>query len=661
MNPAMNPAINPAIQPQDLQLLGERLQRGLRDASAQPLAVQVRCGVKQGTLLILAQHLPDIVLNPRQIVSTLEQVFRRSQAEMNLGELPVRLYLRIVGQEKPYAAYGLTAQPVALAAVESPVESSSEALENVLPDDAAARLEPGLPRGDDSGAADSGASDATAGDAAANGEMRAMTWLETHNGDRPDSVTVPVKAVAAEAEAAETEAAKTETNGLRRMGAAIESGLFWLTQPFVLISTGVALVAFCGTLYGLTRPCVLGFCEPLQTAQQLGETAQLAVQTAQSPQDVVDAYGKLVEANYLLDRIPSWSGYHAAAMNLMQTHEQEAAVLVQVVMAQDVAMQAAIKSQKPPHPLPTWQEIEQLWQQAIAHLERVSPDSPVHQLSDRKLVEYRANLAAIQRRIAIEKHAQEQVNLARKTAQVAEARNGIALSLPTWQLTQSTWKTAMDLLRQVPQTTMPYAEAQQLLALYQPRLLASRSHLQQEQQASSTYNRALALASQAQRSEALDQWSQAVNQWQEALRYAQQVPQNTSQSTQAQTLVTAYKAALVTAQDRLKLAVSDQTAQGALARTCAGTPRVCTYSRMGNVMQVRITPSYDQALQQAAAATQAKGEDDAQAAMMLNFSPLLQAIAVAGEESQLPIQLFNANGSLFGTYDPRLDGFVNQE
>jgi hypothetical protein len=621
----MNSAMNPAIQPQDLQLLGERLQRGLRDASTQPLAVQVRCGVKQGTLLILAQHLPDIVLTPRQIVSTLEHGFRRSQSEMNLGNLPVRLYLRIVGQEKPYAAYGLTAQPVALAVVASP----SEALDSALTDGSAARLEPG----------------------SASGEMRAMTWLETHNGDRPDSVTVPVKAVAAEPKA----------NGLQRLGAAIESGLFWLTQPFVLISTGVALVAFCGTLYGLTRPCVLGVCEPLQTAQQLGETAQLAVQTAQSPQDVVDAYGKLVEANYLLDRIPSWSGYHAAAMNLMQTHEQEAAVLVQVVMAQDVAMQAAIKSQKPPHPLPTWQEIEQLWQQAIAHLERVSPDSPVHQLSDRKLVEYRANLAAIQRRIAIEKHAQAQVNLARKTAQVAEARNGIALSLSTWQLTQSTWKTAMDLLRQVPQTTMPYAEAQQLLALYQPRLLASRSHLQQEQQASSTYNRALALASQAQRSEALDQWSQAVSHWQEALRYAQQVPQNTSQSTQAQTLVTAYKAALVTAQERLKLAVSNQTAQAALERTCAGSPRVCTYSRMGNVMQVRITPSYDQALQQAAAETQAKGEYDAQAAMMLNFSPLLQAIAVAGEESQLPIQLFNASGSLFGTYDPRLNGFVNEE
>lgn len=651
MNSAMNPAMNPAIQPQDLQVLGERLQRGLREASAQPLAVQVRCGVKQGALLILAQHLPDSVLNPRQIVSTLEQVFRRSQSEMNLGERPVRLYLRIVGQEKPYAAYGLTTQPVALAAVESP----SEALETGLTDESAARVEQGLPGGDESDAADATAGDSVAGDASPNatasGEMRAMTWLETHNGDRPDSVTVPVKAVAAEPEA----------NGLRRMGAAIESGLFWLTQPFVLISTGVALVAFCGTLYGLTRPCVLGFCEPLQTAQQLGETAQLAVQTAQSPQDVVDAYGKLVEANYLLDRIPSWSRHHPAAMNLMQTHEQEAAVLVQVVMAQDVAMQAAIKSQKPPHPLPTWQEIEQLWQQAIAHLERVSPDSPVHQLSDRKLVEYRANLAAIQRRIAIEKRAQEQVNLARKMAQVAEARNGIALSLPTWQLTQSTWKTAMDLLRQVPQTTMPYAEAQQLLALYQPRLLASRSHLQQEQQASSTYNRALALASQAQRSEALDQWSQAVNQWQEALRYAQQVPRDTSQSTQAQTLVTAYKAALVTAQDRLKLAVSNQTAQSALERTCAGTPRACTYSRMGNVMQVRITPSYDQALQQAAAATQAKGESDAQAAMMLNFSPLLQAIAVAGEESQLPIQLFNANGSLFGTYDPRLNGFVNEQ
>ncbi len=630
--------MNPAIQPQELQVLGQRLQRGLRDATSHPLPVQVRCGVQHGTLLILAQHLPDIVLSPRQILTTLEQVFRRAQAEMNLGELgelPARLYLRVIGQEKPYAAYGLTTR--------SPVPSDppSKTLENVLTDDSAGTLE------------QVGASTADA--SSDSGEMRAMSWMETHNGDRPESVTVAVKSSSVR------DSAEYGSGGFERIGAAIESGLSWLTQPIVLVGAGVGLTVFCSTLYGLTRPCVLGACVPLQTAQQLGETAHLTVQMATSPQDVVNAYGKFVEANYLLDRIPSWSGYHPAATTLMQTHEREAGELVHVVMAQEVAMQAAEKSQKPPHPLPTWQEIEQLWQQAIAHLERVSADSPVQQLSDRKLVEYRANLAAIQRRIAIEKRAQEQVNLARKTAQVAEARNGIALSLPTWQLTQGTWKTAMDLLRQVPQTTMPYAEAQQLLALYQPRLLASNSHLQHEQQANSAYNRALELASQAQRSESLDQWSQAVSQWQEALRYAQQVPRDTSQSAQAQTLVTAYKAALTTAQDRLQVAVANQAAQRALERTCAGTPRICTYNRLGSVMQVQITPSYDQALQQAAADTQVKGNYDSQTAMMMNFGPLLQAIALAGEESQLPIQLYNASGSLFGTYDPRLNGFINEE
>jgi hypothetical protein len=46
---------------------------------------------------------------------------------------------------------------------------------------------------------------------------------------------------------------------------------------------------------------------------------------------------------------------------------------------------------------------------------------------------------------------------------------------------------------------------------------------------------------------------------------------------------------------------------------------------------------------------------------MAHFNPLLRAIATVGETAQIPIEVYNADGSLFGIYDPALDGYVSRE
>ncbi|HIK38946.1 MAG TPA: hypothetical protein IGS51_00035, partial [Thermoleptolyngbya sp. M55_K2018_002] len=146
-----------------------------------------------------------------------------------------------------------------------------------------------------------------------------------------------------------------------------------------------------------------------------------------------------------------------------------------------------------------------------------------------------------------------------------------------------------------------------------------------------------------------------------ALAAAQQVAAGTTVHPQVQPLLSSYRASLATAQEKLKGAIAAQAAEQDLERNCSGTPRICTYAQRGSVMQVRITPSYDRVLQEAAAITQVTQETDPDSAIMAHFNPLLRAIATVGETAQIPIEVYNADGSLFGIYDPALDGYVSRE
>jgi hypothetical protein len=366
----------------------------------------------------------------------------------------------------------------------------------------------------------------------------------------------------------------------------------------------------------------------------------------------------LVEASYLLGTIPPWSQYYEAAQARRQSYEAQTQGLTEVVAALRQAMSAAQRSQNPPHPFGEWQEIQTVWRQAIARLEQIPADSPVHDLAQRKLEEYQANLVSINQRVAIERQAQEKVNTARSTARIAEARGGVAASLEGWQLTHVTWQTVVNLLQQVPQTTMAHAEAQQLLAIYQPKLAAARDRRTQEEISATTYNQAIDLANRARRSERQNQWTDAVEQWRDALDHAQQVPNSSSYYSQAQPLINAYTAALAQAEDTKRVTIAMQSATDALSRTCSGTLRICEYTFANNAIRVNITPEYDRAVEQAMVRTQATGDYYAQVEFTAHVNSLLRAVAAISENANIPIELYNSDGSLFGTYEPEFSGYV---
>ncbi|MBW4657343.1 MAG: hypothetical protein KME15_01610 [Drouetiella hepatica Uher 2000/2452] len=430
----------------------------------------------------------------------------------------------------------------------------------------------------------------------------------------------------------------------------------------LMLGGSVGLFLLVSGAYFLTRPCVVGaVCEPLQKAQQLDQNATQTIATTDSALAVVEAHDQLIEASYLLGSIPSWSGHHQTAQTLQATYESKSKTVGQVVKALKQANAAALKSQNPPHPLPKWRQIQWDWREAIATLEKVPPDSPVLMLSQKKLAEYKVNLANTDRRVLAEQNAQDKVATARKTAAVAENRAAIAITSESWQQVYLTWQAAIDLLQQVPQGTMAHAEAQQFINLYQSAMAKADNQRNQEQVSTGSYQEAVNLAEQARNWEQQSQWTQAVGLWRKAVINVQQIPQGTAYYNQAQPLISEYQAALTQAEANLNRSSAMQSVKPDLDRACLGTVSAaskCTYTLSSDGIRIQITPQYDRAVENAITRAQTQGSASARTAVTAQVNELLQNLAEIGKTAQVPIELYSSDGSIFASFAPDQSGYV---
>ncbi len=639
-----------------LELLGHDLQKGLH-AAFEEARLLVRCGRRHQQLLVLVQHPANVPLPEPEVFGTLEALLYRAEALGYLTEfkaddatvLPVRLFLRFTGHKQPYATQALQLD-----------------VQRVTPpfDRATSSAWSAASGADASGSWASGESPRDESDAAmptprieSDSEAIAPSYSPYSFTDDIPPRAIPFTTRLADfATEPEVQPQAAATVRPRRRGFSSS-----------LASAGLAAAVLTGGIggYALSRPCVIGECVPLQTAQQLSFEAAQTIDSLASAQDVVNAYDHIMESIYWLSTIPAWSSHYDDAQALIQVYGDNASVLERVVLAQRFAWSAAEKSQNPPHPLVAWREIQQLWQEAIAQLRQVQTDNPVYDLARTKLEEYEANLTMIERRIRIEIQAQDRVKEARQVAKVAEAQDSIAIAVNSLREATATWQTAVSYLADVPRTTMAHAEAQQLLALYGPQLETVRRRLMEEEVAAAAYDRALAFAAEAQQAEQRNQWSQAIGQWQQALGQVESAPANTSQFSQMQPLVPTYRAAIERAQSQLANSMTMQTVQADLESICGGAMPICTHRPTAQGVEVRLTDAYRNALEQATAQQTGAswGMVDTNSptyssVRMGQMNPLLRAIAAVGKTSGLPIELYNADGSLFGVYDPDVEGYV---
>jgi hypothetical protein len=136
--------------------------------------------------------------------------------------------------------------------------------------------------------------------------------------------------------------------------------------------------------------------------------------------------------------------------------------------AQKLAMEAAVMTQNPPHPLENWQQVQGKWEESIKLLEAIPDSSPVATQAQEKLTVYRTNYQAISNRIVTEQKAATNLESAQKLAwEAAVMVNNPPHPQEVWQNAQSKLQQAINLLNAIPQGTFVEAKAKEKLAVYQ--------------------------------------------------------------------------------------------------------------------------------------------------------------------------------------------------
>lgn len=149
--------------------------------------------------------------------------------------------------------------------------------------------------------------------------------------------------------------------------------------------------------------------------------------------------------------------------------------------AQKLAMEAAVMTQNPPHPLENWQQVQVKWQESIKLLEAIPDSSPVATQAQEKLTVYRTNYQAITNRIVTEQKAATNLEAAKKLAwEAAVIVNKPPHSKEVWQNAQSKLQQAINLLNAIPQGTFVEAQAKEKLADYQNNYVIISSRLKTE-------------------------------------------------------------------------------------------------------------------------------------------------------------------------------------
>ena len=409
----------------------------------------------------------------------------------------------------------------------------------------------------------------------------------------------------------------------------------------------------------LSRPCTLGGCRRLQTAQATGDAAIASLQTDTSSAAVDEVKQQLRQSIQLLEPIPMWSSYHAQAQKILPVYENQWQALEQVSQAQVQAYQTALMSQDPPHSVSTWQEVSQGWLLAANALKSVPNDSPVRSLADRKLAEYRANRATILVRIEAESQAEESLRQAQQAASLGSKQAEAASSLDDWETALASWETAVESLRQIPQGTYVYGEAQETLSDYLEQLAEVRDRTQQERSASRKISEAKQLADEAKQSANEDQWTNATQRWKKALSQLEEIEAGTAAHAEAQLLIGLYTTSLKKAENSLEVAVRFQPIEPSFFAACGTTAsQKCTYSvRAGNV-RLELFQGYDSVIDQSITPPDQRSGIVPAAQFVSQANQLLERIAQLSTQAQVPVELYDAKGDFLARYRPDLKGFV---
>jgi hypothetical protein len=514
--------MNTATPKRSLRSLEKQLQQCLDALSLENFPIQVRCAIKNADLLVLAEHQEDVRPDLQQTFKAIHQAILSLSPELG-GEL--RLYLRVLGQVQPYAYHGFPL-PQPIGAVNRPRTDTN-------PLAAFAWLEKLIEHHGENVSAEAtetstDTSNVKSADLTVTSENPRSSIAEDDPSPNPDGVqkeddreyTALLEEFPSnlfnESEAAQDVQRQTVKFQELPSGSGQLAGYLFLSVTLCALG-----------LYGFTRPCVVGQCDTIVTADRLINEGQKTLTDAKYRQHLEEVQEKFSLATKELKQIPVWSGKRLQARQLMNRYQHEADHIDEVLAAMEIGADAWRAAQNSPLPIADWRELERAWSQAIALLERIPPQSQLYPFAQQKLSEYEVNFNAIVRRVKIEERAAQTWEKIRANADLAYTRQGVATAVESWQRIAGLWEETLDLAAQIPSETMAYAQLEELLGDYRRQLINARERQIQEKIAQDTYNQAIASAEAAAELTKQKEWSLALTRWTDALTYIRQVPVNT--------------------------------------------------------------------------------------------------------------------------------------
>lgn len=131
--------------------------------------------------------------------------------------------------------------------------------------------------------------------------------------------------------------------------------------------------------------------------------------------------------------------------------------------AKAFAMQAAVASQNPPHSAAQWEQVERLWDMAIARLERVEADAPDYLEVQQKLAEYEVNRGIVATRLQAQQESVQTLNQAKEAIADWQELARVEQDRLDWGRLSGDLRKIITQLEQIQAGTTASAEAQELL------------------------------------------------------------------------------------------------------------------------------------------------------------------------------------------------------
>ncbi len=627
----------------DLKVLNCFLKDQLHAHMGRIVPFTVQCVFKDGVLWVLSEHPPEIVIDTEETFRVLEKIL---QAEEPVVQLPVRLYLRTVGQKQPYSTENFAIYPVvsdrppeqleSIEKAEMPIPTKNTTTSNVK------RFQPPpiVDKLSDSASSKSPA-DLTEDTLSDELTIEQMSLANTNTNSDKNLNSDPVESNSEEAE--------DFAHNVQSAFSPADNALPKAKKTGLLIGGGLSLAAIGLGLFAITRPCVLGACPQLQQSHQLAEKSLATINPAVTGQELQAAQSNLRQSITNLKTVPFWSGSYAQAQTDLKKYERHSTMLDLAVTGINKAERATEPTQKQPVTQAAWQESQKLWEGAISDLEKVSTDSEIYPLAQQKQGEYQQKLDAVKQNITSEVNASKSLESAKVLSLATSQKQPQAQSLEQWQALQKDWKTVSGLINGIPAGSSTYAEAQTLKKLYEPQILIVNAKLEKEKVAGDFSQKSETAAQVAKKFQKDQKLDESLSQWNNAIALLQKIPNDSIYQAGAQKRIPEYNAAMQKVISTKNQAQADRD----LKQTCDGKPQVCSYQIADKAITVKLMPEYTQTVRKTALAANTQGDNNAKIGLIKHLQSLGTALEAVSDNNRIPIQLYFENGKLMQTYTPR--------